>query len=281
MRLNCSAVSMVVVAMLASVALAAPVEFFNVTFDDVVVPQGGFASVPISPAIPGATSTMATSVDDRTNAPTKVYEQFVDPVTGKTLGGNGNNVVILNDPLDNNYCSIRFDLAQDDRPTSGIVTISLKAIFDSAQAAATGSNDVSFILYDKNNSNLANFKFRQDLGRIVGVEYYQTGNSSATLDANATRWVVGEVLDISIVVNLDQNGASLFVNDTFFYGTLTDGSCSLDIRENAGFGGFRIQSPSTTISRIGVDDVVISYVPEPASLSFLLGGVALLLKKRA
>src|SRR5690554_2661458 len=98
MRLNCSAVSMVVLAMLASVALAAPVEFFNVTSDEVEVPPGGFASIPTSPATSGATATMATLVYDRTpNAPAKVHEQFIDSVTGETLGGNGNNVVILDD----------------------------------------------------------------------------------------------------------------------------------------------------------------------------------------
>lgn len=276
MRFNCLAVSMVVVATMAGVALATPVEFFNVTFDDVEVPAGEFASVPAAPAVAGGTSTMATYVRDAGQATVKVHEQFVDSSNSNVLGGNGDNVVIMDSH--GTYNRVEFTVAETDRPVSGLVTISLNALFDSGNQS--GVNYVYFSMYNQNNAKLGDFRFRQDTGEILATEFGSAGDKGDEATFDSATWSLGEVLDISIVLDLDQNTASLLINDTLFAGGLTDGDYSLDLADGVGFGGFAIQNASNAVACHAIDNVVIGLVPEPGTMSLVISGAAVLLRKR-
>lgn len=262
--------------------------FFDVDFDDVTISDPpGYADVPTEDATAGQTATQASYMLTHSSGSIRVYPSFVDSVTGATLGGSGNQVAIIDDPSTSNPFHLGFILAEADQPASGQVQMTFDLIADSF-ADDTGqptNNEVFVVLLGRDGvgDNLANYKIRQQNGRVVATQYNDDGTTdSGTLGGNGT-FPLGSVVSVRIIVDLDADTTSLYLNDQLIaLSNLSDGTYSLNIKADQSFGGLVLTSPSGSTSRLGIDNVRIeSVIPEPATLSpSLLGGVALVSRRR-
>lgn len=264
-------------------AAASPV-LFDVDFNDVTIPEPpGYVAVPTEAPTAGQTATLPTDKLDQSPGSIRVTPSFVDSVTGATLGGNGDQVAIIDDPDDEPFY-LGFEVAQADRPTSGKVEITFDFIADSFadDEGQPANNELSFVVLGSGGlgDNLANYKLRQQNGRITATQYNADGSTDGgTLGGNGT-FALGEVTPVRIVVDLDADRSSIYLDGQLVAsGSLTDGTYSLNIKPEQGFGGFSVNSPSVYTSRVGIDNVLVT-IPEPATLGLGSLGAVLMLSRR-
>lgn len=261
--------------------------WFDVNFDNVVIPASpGYVAVPVN-ATPTGTATTVIESRQKTGATARVYGEFTDSSTGKKLGGNGDQVLILEDTsVATSSPASQYTIAKfgGQAPlTSGKWRLTFDMMIDSSGATAD-KNNISMYLYDTSgattNNYLASISFDQ-YDQEIAIRSLAETTQSVTMAGPA--FALGQKIQVKIDLDLDAHRFSLFINDNLQWGAAhSDGTYTSDINPNYGLSSFMIQTLTTTTGRVGLNNVVMDAlpIPEPASIGLAALAGLFLLRRR-
>lgn len=266
-----------------SVVQASNYEYFDVTFDDVTIPEPpGYAATPEAAAVAGVTSIYPTYVRTASGETADVYPQFTDSVTSVTMGGSGDQVVVMDDARTDSNVYMWFQNAASEAVTTGSMQIAFDLMYDTTMATSTTNNTLTMTLWNQDKSDkLGVFVIYQDTGEV-----YAYGDIDGSLSkyqiAGTDTSNPGEILHLSILFDMDASESWFYLNDVLLANdTVTDGTYTTDMSADAGnYGLLAISTVSTGTCKLGLDNVIIQSIPEPMTLGLVAFGGLFVIRRR-